>query len=141
MLKEFPIWSETKDSVKAFSLELVEGALARQEELDRRLAAVSQNWSVDRMGPVDRNILRLGAFELLYGPGTPAKVVINEAIELAKKFGTTQSGRFVNGVLDALRKQSEKEDGEEKEGNADQEEKEEGEEKEEEESKENKGES
>ncbi len=114
VLEHFPIWEETKDSVKTFALQLTEGVLSHRAELDQRLAATAEKWSVDRMAPVDRNILRLGAYELLFCPDTPSRVVINEAIELAKKFSTSQSGRFVNGLLDALSKQNDTADKDDK---------------------------
>ena len=89
---------------QAFISQLVEGTRGRLEEIDRLLSTHATNWAVDRMAMVDRNILRLGAFELLHGEETPPKVVINEAVELAKRFGTTDSSKFVNGVLDSIHK-------------------------------------
>ncbi len=74
------------------------------EALDARIESASRNWSLGRMSPVDRSIIRLGAYELLHGAGgVPRAVVIDEAIRLAKEFGTAESASFVNGVLDALR--------------------------------------
>ncbi len=87
-----------------FARELVRGVAARRDEIDRRLAEVSRNWRLDRMDRVDRNVLRLGAYELLFEDDVPAKVAINEAVELAKEFGAEHSGAFVNGILDALRR-------------------------------------
>ena len=84
--------------------ELVDAILAKKERIDEMLAAVVENFAPERIDPVDRAILRLGTYELLHA-GTPPKVVINEAIELAKRFGTTDSRRFVNGVLDKIAKQ------------------------------------
>ena len=80
---------------------LVDGLLARKPEIDARIAAVVENFAPERIDPVDRAILRLAVHELLLGEA-PVKVVINEAIELAKRYGTTESGRFVNGVLDRI---------------------------------------
>ena len=74
------------------------------------LAAVAENWRIDRMAAIDRNILRLGAFEILQCPEIPSKVAINEALELAKRYSTAQSSRFVNGILDRLQAQSAKEE-------------------------------
>jgi transcription antitermination protein NusB len=85
--------------------ELVDAILAHKERIDEVLAQVVENFAPERIDPVDRAILRLGAYELLHAE-TPKKVVINEAIELAKRFGTTDSGRFVNGVLDRVAKQA-----------------------------------
>ncbi len=85
--------------------ELVDAILAKKQGLDETLATVVENFVPSRIDPVDRAILRLGTYELLHG-ATPPKVVINEAIELAKRFGTTDSGRFVNGILDKIAKQA-----------------------------------
>ena len=84
--------------------ELVDAILAKKERIDEMLAAVVENFAPERIDPVDRAILRLGTYELLHA-GIPPKVVMNEAIELAKRFGTTDSRRFVNGVLDKIAKQ------------------------------------
>jgi N utilization substance protein B len=84
-----------------FARALVGGVRRNRPELDRRLTARTANWSLARMGATDRNILRLGAYEILC-TDTPPRVVINEAIELAKRYGTEQSGQFVNGVLDRI---------------------------------------
>jgi N utilization substance protein B len=85
--------------------ELVDAILAEKERIDQTLAAVVENFAPERIDPVDRAILRLGTYELLHA-ATPPKVAINEAIELAKRFGTTDSKRFVNGVLDKISKKS-----------------------------------
>ncbi|NLF73574.1 MAG: transcription antitermination factor NusB [Candidatus Anammoximicrobium sp.] len=84
-----------------FALSLLDGVREHREELDQVLSGKADNWSVERMAVVDRNILRLGAYEILYTK-TPGRVVINEAIELAKQFGAQQSPAFVNGILDRL---------------------------------------
>lgn len=89
---------EELDAVDQFTRELVNGVNARKEELDRELAAFLTGWQLDRLSRVDRQILRLAAFEMSYR-GVPPKVVVNEAIELAKHFGMEESGKFVNGVL------------------------------------------
>jgi len=85
----------------AFAKELVLGVAGARAVLDARLRAVARNWRLERMAHVDRNVLRLAAFEMLYG-GTPPAVAIDEAVELAREFGDDASPRFVNGVLDAL---------------------------------------
>lgn len=82
--------------------DLVRGVARHRRELDAAIEAVSQNWRLDRMARVDRNVLRLAAFELLHQGDVPVKVVINEAIELGKKFGSESSGAFINGVLDRV---------------------------------------
>ncbi len=84
---------------------LVRGTVDHREEIDSMIRGQADNWRLERMPPVDRNILRLAIFEMLYECDTPKLVVVDEAIELAKKFGSEQSGRFVNGLLDGLLKQ------------------------------------
>ena len=85
-----------------FAQELAEGVVEHQEEIDRLIQKYSQNWRLERMNVTDRNILRLATYELLYRPDIPPKVSLNEAIELAKEFGTEDSPAFVNGILDAV---------------------------------------
>ena len=93
---------ELEPAAQAFARELVAAAAARAAEVDELIASASKNWRIDRMSRVDRNILRLGACELLAFRDVPVKVVINEAVELAKRFGTAESSAFVNGVLDRI---------------------------------------
>lgn len=76
----------------------------KKAELDSLIEKVSENWRMSRMSHVDRNILRMATYELLYGKDTPAEVVLDEAIEIAKRFGTEESGSFVNGILDKILK-------------------------------------
>jgi len=85
----------------AFAKELVCGTMAARESIDARITAHSRNWRLERMAAVDRNLLRLAVYELLH-TDTPAQVVINEAVELARGFGSERSSAFVNGVLDAV---------------------------------------
>ena len=85
-----------------FAEGLVEGVQANQPKIDALIARVAENWRLDRMAAIDRNILRLGAYEMLFRPDTPTKVAINESLELAKRYSTAQSSRFVNGILDRL---------------------------------------
>lgn len=84
-----------------FSGALVAGVRRNRSELDELLSKTADHWSLGRMAATDRNVLRLGAFEILFF-GTPGRVAINEAVELAKRFGTRQSAQFVNGILDRL---------------------------------------
>jgi len=96
-----------RDSAKGedaleFAEELVRGCVKRRDELDARIAAIAEHWDVSRMAIVDRCILRVGAYELLHRPDVPAKVAVNEAIRLAKKFSSAESAAFVNGILDRL---------------------------------------
>lgn len=84
----------------AFAQALVEGVMTHRSEIDAIIAAHSHHWSVARMAKVDRNILRVAVFELIHLEDVPKRVVLNEAIELAKKFGSEESSAFINGVLD-----------------------------------------
>lgn len=87
-----------------FARELARGAWSRRQYLNEQLARTAAHWSLERMTPVDRNVLRLGLYELLEHPETAKQIVIDEAIELARRFGDADSPGFVNGVLDALRR-------------------------------------
>jgi transcription antitermination protein NusB len=93
---------EIDPPAQLFARELVAAASTRGAEIDELIASASKNWRIDRMSRVDRNILRLGAAELIAFRDVPVKVVINEAVELAKRFGTAESSAFVNGVLDRI---------------------------------------
>jgi transcription antitermination protein NusB len=100
-------WAEAFDleidaTAQAFAKDLVAAASSHAARIDELIAAASKNWRIDRMSRVDRNILRLGACELVAFRDVPVKVVINEAVELAKRFGTAESSAFVNGVLDRI---------------------------------------
>lgn len=90
------------EALRPFSLSLYDGVVANSEEIDRQLAAAAENWRLPRMAAVDRNVLRLGGYELLHQAQTPAKVALDEAIELARRYGSRNSPAFVNGVLDRL---------------------------------------
>jgi N utilization substance protein B len=90
-------------ALEPFTLKLYDGVLFHQAEIDRRLGETASNWRLSRMAVVDRNVLRLGGYELLFTPETPPSVAINEAIELARRYGSAGSPAFVNGVLDKLR--------------------------------------
>ena len=99
-------WREPEPAgeIKAFANELFSGTMAHLADIDAVIASHADNWDIKRMAVIDRNILRLGAFELLHQEGVPPKVCINEAIELAKRFGDAESGKFINGILDAIHK-------------------------------------
>jgi N utilization substance protein B len=96
--------------IMEFATRLVEGTLASQKDIDVLLARYAENWTIQRMAVVDRNILRMAAYELLHSPDVPPKVSINEAVDLAKKFGDAESGKFVNGILDRILKESKTDD-------------------------------
>jgi N utilization substance protein B len=89
----------------AFARDLVDAAQRRMLDLDETIVAASRNWRLERMSRVDRNILRLATLELKSSPEVPVKVVINEAVELAKRFGAAESPAFVNGILDRIAQQ------------------------------------
>ena len=84
-----------------FAKSLIAGVRRNREELDGILRKIASNWSLERMATTDRNIMRLGAYEIIYSE-TPGRVAINEAVELAKRFGSAQSSQFVNGILDKI---------------------------------------
>ena len=86
-----------------FARELVDGVLSRQKEIDEKIESHSLNWRLHRMSAIDRNILRIAVFELLYLDDIPPKVSINEAIEIAKTYGDKNSPAFVNGILDQVK--------------------------------------
>lgn len=91
-----------EDTQLAFCRQLVMGSRAYHREIDDRISNAAENWRIARMAGIDRNILRMAAYELLYQPTTAGRVVVDEAVELAKKFGSLDSAKFVNGVLDRL---------------------------------------
>jgi N utilization substance protein B len=101
-LEEF--WNQYKasDEVRAFAEQLVKGVLEHKKDLDALLGRYATNWKVDRMPIVDRNILRAGLYELLWMDEVPAKVTMDESIELAKTFGDDEAAKFVNGILDKV---------------------------------------
>jgi N utilization substance protein B len=89
---------------RAYARELVDGVLRHRGEIDAKIQEAAKNWDLQRMAGADRNALRIGCFELLYGKSVPMKVAINEAIELGKRYSTEASGAFINGILDRIRK-------------------------------------
>jgi N utilization substance protein B len=92
------------EETQAFANELMRGTIERVKESDALIAAHAHNWRVERMAVIDRLVLRLAIYELLTEPATPAKVIINEAIELARTFSGEEPVPFINGILDAVRK-------------------------------------
>ena len=95
---------EVSPDIRQFAEALIAGVFANREEIDRIIAAYATNWDIGRMATVDRNVMRIAAFELLFIEDMPSKVAINEAIEMAKKYGDKDSGKFVNGILDKISK-------------------------------------
>jgi N utilization substance protein B len=103
ILDSFWEMNEQPEKVRAFATELFRGTISRIKEIDRLIQGHTKNWRLSRMAAVDRNVLRLAVFELLSDAKTPDTVVINEALEIAKKFSTNESAQFVNGVLDSIK--------------------------------------
>lgn len=99
-------WKEhdVEPEVKAFAQALTEGVVRERVVLDAAISAAAERWRIERMAVVDRNILRMAIFELTWHDETPPAVVIDEAIEVAKRFGSEQSGAFINGILDSVRR-------------------------------------
>ena len=102
MQRDFDEWTSAGEAVREFADRLLRGTVAHLDELDAELARQTAHWRLERLAAVDRNILRLAMFELMYENETPPAVVIDEAIEIAKKYGAEESSRFVNGVLDGF---------------------------------------
>lgn len=98
---------QPEEDVRAFAERLVRGVIRERARLDPIIAAAAENWRLERIATVDRNVLRIAVFELLHERDTPAVVCIDEAIEIAKRFGSEDSGGFINGVLDAIRRRVE----------------------------------
>jgi N utilization substance protein B len=88
---------------------LVSGVLGAKDQIDALVERFSQNWKIDRMSSVDRNVMRIAVYEMLYCDDIPPKVSINEAVDIGKKFGTQDSGAFINGIMDSIRGELEKE--------------------------------
>jgi N utilization substance protein B len=96
--------SEEQDkATREYAASLVNGVAAHRDELDQEIRAVAQNWELTRMATIDRNVLRMAAYELFHSADVPPKVAINEAIELGKRFSTQNSGAFINGILDKIK--------------------------------------
>jgi transcription antitermination protein NusB len=103
ILKTFWEMNQQPDKVRQFANELFQGSIAQLQEIDDVIQQHTQNWRLSRMAAVDRNILRLAVYELMSDWRTPRTVVINEALEIAKKFSTNESAQFVNGILDSIK--------------------------------------
>ena len=99
-----------RKALTEFACALYQGTLENRDPIDQLLARLAKHWSIARMPAVDRNILRLAVYEFLNEPDTPRKVVINEACEIARKYGSEDSISFVNGILDGIMRELERED-------------------------------
>jgi N utilization substance protein B len=104
-LEEFWKQNEAKPGVRDFASTMLRGVREKLPEIDAKLRTLADNWDFERLATVDRNILRLALYEMLFQPEIPPVVSINEAIEIAKKFSTAESGKFVNGLLDRVKKE------------------------------------
>ena len=111
ILESFWLGNEQQDTpgeLKDFSAALLGGVVEHIQEIDQKICKYAANWQLERMAFVDRNIMRLGCFELLYRADIPPKVAINEAVELAKKYSGIESGKFVNAILDQIKIEKER---------------------------------
>jgi len=102
MAASFDELAQAPEAVREFAVSLAGGVISKLPELDSRLVDQADNWRLERMAAVDRNILRLALYELLFATDTPPAVVIDEAVEIAKRFGSERSSQFVNGILDGF---------------------------------------
>jgi N utilization substance protein B len=93
---------EAPEEARAFSSQLIEGAWSHRDEIDQLISSSSENWTMARMSRVDKSILRMAVYELMFCQDIPPKVTLNEAIDLGKVYGSENSGAFINGILDAL---------------------------------------
>ena len=99
----------TSKKSRPFLIKLVNGVIGKKGQIDGLVERFSQNWKISRMSCVDRNVMRIAVYEMLYCDDIPAKVSINEAVDIGKKFGTQESGAFINGIMDSIREALEKE--------------------------------
>ncbi|MFQ5673300.1 MAG: transcription antitermination factor NusB [Nitrospinales bacterium] len=112
LAEQLPLFIEREsgdDETGKFAVELVRSTIGRKKEIDALLEKCAANWTLDRMAVIDRNILRMAACELLFHKDIPPKVTIDEALEIAKKYGDADSSEFINGVLDQIKNEAEKE--------------------------------
>ncbi len=103
ILRTYWLMNEHPEKVREFAEQLFEGTIRQLKEIDKIIQQHTKNWRLVRMAVVDRNILRLAVYEFLSGGKTPETVVINEALEIARKFSTNESAQFVNGILDSIK--------------------------------------
>jgi len=107
-IKNFWKIEKVLPEIRDFTLRLSRGVMENITQIDEIIKKYTKNWALNRINNIDRNILRIAIYELLYCPDIPYKVSINEAIEIAKKYGTFDSGKFVNGILDRVAKEEQK---------------------------------
>ena len=104
VLQDFWTVHPAPSDVRSFASQVVQGTMQHADEINQLIVRHADNWDITRMAIVDRNILRMGAYELQYAEEVPPKVCLNEAVELAKRFGDEESSKFVNGILDTIHK-------------------------------------
>jgi N utilization substance protein B len=104
MFVQFQEWNQAAESTRDYAKKLVVGTLSHRKEIDALITRQADHWRLERMPAVDRNILRLALYEIRHEPETPAPVVIDEALEIAKRFSTPRSSQFINGILDGVLK-------------------------------------
>lgn len=109
-LAEFWLDKKSGEKARLFAEELIQGVESKKEELDSLIRKYAEHWDVKRMGAVDRNVMRVALFEMTYRPDIPPVVSINEAVEIAKDLSGVESGKFVNGILDRVRKEQDRPD-------------------------------
>lgn len=108
VIEHWAIEFGVSDKNRKFTTELIEGTLKYKQDIDEKISSTAHEWALDRMNTVDRNLMRLAIYEMLYYPDTPQRVTLNESIEIAKKFGSEESAKFINGILDKLMDADEK---------------------------------
>jgi N utilization substance protein B len=96
--------AEAAEEVRVFANELVVGTIANLDEIDERIRLRTEHWRIPRMAIVDRNLLRMAIYEFIFQPNTPRTVAINEALEIARRFSTHEATQFINGILDAIKR-------------------------------------
>lgn len=102
-ITDFWAVNPSRPSVREYAEELVRGVITRREDLDQAIASAVEHWAPERVGCLERNVLRIALYEMRYAPDVPQNVAINEAVEVAKRYGSDDAPRFVNGVLDRLK--------------------------------------
>ena len=100
----FDSLEKEKEDVSRYALELIKGTIERKEELDKLIDRSCANWDLQRIAVIDRNVLRIALYEMFHGNDVPPIVAINEAVDIAKKYSTAESGGFINGILDRIRR-------------------------------------
>jgi N utilization substance protein B len=102
LLERLEVRLKPPQDIQAFYVSLIKGVIVNKPQIDQTIETYSSNWKISRMGYVDRNILRIATYELLFCPDIPPKVTINEAVDIGKLYGTEDSGAFINGILDVI---------------------------------------